>query len=100
MEKKLPKVFQNNIGKLKNNKSVFYSNKVEPKEEIRKLEIDVNQKIMNIFSSTRYVYKALVVIKTKDATMEKTIIGKNNDSLITIENELIPIKDVKDIYYK
>jgi len=97
MEKKLPKVFQNSVSKINNNKSVFYSSKnnYEPDKEI-----DVNQKIMDIFSSTRYVYKAVVVIKLKDKTVEKTIIGKNNDNLITIDNELIPIKDIVDINYK
>lgn len=97
MEKKLPKVFQNSINKVNNNRTVFYSDKdsYEPNKKV-----DVNQKIIDIFSSTKYVYKATVVIKLKNKTVEKTIIGKNGSNLITIENELIPITEILDINYK
>lgn len=105
MEKKLPKVFVNQINKeLNNNESVFYSkeNRTEPDEKITsthsKIEgQNINQKINLIFSSPRYVYKADVEIKLKDRTIKKRIVGKNGNYLITIENELIPITDILDI---
>ena len=47
----------------------------------------------------RYVYKADVEIVLKDKKIIKRIIGKNDGSLITIDNELIPLSEIKDIYF-
>lgn len=107
MEKKLPGVFQNKISKkINNNKNVYYGKNEETRElkTIKKekkpgMTKNVNQKIKDIFNSTRYVYKADVIIKTKDDTITKKIIGKNTTSLITMDNELIPIADIVDINF-
>lgn len=111
MEKKLPNVFANKIEKeFHNNEKVFYSK--EQSQENDRLErtttlnskIDhhqnINQKIYAIFNSPRYVYKADVIITTKSATLEKRIIGKTGNHLITIDNELIPISEITDIRFK
>ena len=45
-------------------------------------------------------YKIPVEITIEEDTVIKNIIGKNNKYLITIENELIPIKDIKYIKIK
>ncbi len=100
MDKKLPKVYENKIDKnLDNNKKVYYSTE---KEEVKKEkeEVNIKQKINDIFNSNRYIYKADVVIKKKDGEVTKKIIGKNDFDLITIDNELIPISDILDIKYK
>ena len=88
MEKKLPKVFANKIDKnLNNNETVYYD-----KNEVRSEQKDnsssiftVNQKINQIFSSARYVYKADVIITTKNGKMNKRIIGRNRNELITMD---------------
>jgi hypothetical protein len=101
VEKKLPSVFANKIEKkLINNDSYFRSNQEikEEKKELKK-DININQKINNIFNSSRYVYKADVEIKLKDKTIIKKIIGKNDYNLITIDNELIPIENIIDINF-
>lgn len=102
MNKKLPKVFANKIDKnIVNNEKVYYSsgmNRIE--EPSRKSKIDdknIYQKINDIFSSEKYVYKANVDIKLKSGTKTAKIIGHNNGYLITIDNELIPISDIEDI---
>lgn len=95
--KEIPKVFHNNINKsFNNNKSVFYSgnNDVDKKTVNPKL---INQKINEIFSSPNYIYKANVEIKLKDKTVNKRIIGRNKNYLITMDNTLIPIVDIVDI---
>lgn len=104
MEKKLPKVFVNQIDKkLNNNEKVFYSkeersaNVERPHEKI--IGNNIEQKIRNIFNSPKYVYKADVEIKLKDRTVKKRIVGKNGNYLITIENELISIADIIDIEF-
>ena len=104
MEKRLPGVFANKIEKnLSNNDEVFYSaknvNKEIVQEKTRKgiVQKNIHQKIKDIFSSERYVYKANVDITTKSGKTSKKIIGQNKTHLITIENELIPITEIVDI---
>lgn len=111
MGKKIPSVFANRIDKeLHNNDRVYYSSSIGSEViETKKIEsqssdkmqknvnLNINQKINNIFNSSRYVYKADVVITTKEGTVVKKIIGQNKTHLITIENELISISDIVDI---
>ncbi|MGE5456649.1 MAG: hypothetical protein ACM3O4_06085 [Ignavibacteriales bacterium] len=113
MEKKLPGVFANkNINNLNNNNKVYYSSKetirntVTPKKNKKDDRLpsligqSVEQKINTIFNSVNYVYKAKVEITLEDGKVTKNIIGKNSNSLITMENELIPISKIIDIEYK
>lgn len=99
--KDLPKVFQNNIDKkFNNNSSVYYSSNdnrnLNTKEEVKDNRT-ILQKINEIFSSPNYVYKANVEIILKDKKVTKRIIGRNKDFLITMDNTLIPIRDIVDI---
>lgn len=96
----LPNVFQNrNIGNINNDQEIFYGNKETiPTKPIKK--IDINQKIKQLFQSKNYVYKLNVSITTDTNTFDSVIIGKSNNNLITIDNELIPIKNIIDINEK
>ncbi len=109
MEKKLPKVYVNKVDKKFNNNEKVYYKKEEhtTTEEVSKtpipnsiVEENIHQKIRKIFNSNNYIYKIDVVIKLKDKEVEKRIIGKNTNYLITYENELISIADIIDIYVK
>lgn len=103
MEKKLPKVFANKIEKsLKNNENVYYGKNEEKtiKKDDNSKSLTIYQKINRIFSSSRYVYKADVIITLKDKTITKKIIGRNKKELITMDNEIIEIKDILDIEFK
>jgi len=103
MNKKLPGVFQNKINKkINNNESVFYGRKseIEMDRKDRVIGKNINQKISDIFNSIKYVYKIDVLITTKDGKEVKTLIGKNYNSLITIDNEIIPISNIIDIEIK
>lgn len=91
-----PKVFQNIISKkIDNNRNCSVTRSNEAYESA-----DVTTKINNIFNSKDYIYKANVVIKLNSGSVEKQIIGKKDDNLLTIDNEIIPIKDILDIYRK
>ena len=93
---KKPSVFANKIDhKLNNNEQVFTSFK-----EVRNDHIDVRKKLQEIFNSPKYVYKANVIIKTNDGIIEKTIVGMNNDEILTFDNEKIKIEDILDINLK
>ena len=111
MDKKLPGIFANKIDKnMTNNEKVYYSNS-KNKDELEKIDdqskhknikqdLNINQKINNIFNSNKYVYKADVLIKTKNETLTKKSIGQNATHLITMENELIPTSDIVDIDFQ
>ena len=104
MEKKLPKVFANKIDKeLNNNETVYYNKneerKIEEKDSLTSV-LTVNQKINQIFSSARYVYKADVIITTKNGKVNKRIIGRNRNELITMDNEVINVNDILDIEFQ
>ena len=89
-----PKVFRNKINKnIKNNESIFYS---KNKEEVKDTK-NIIQKINEIFASPNYIYKANVKIKTNDDIITTRIIGRNKDYIITMDNKLIPIKNIIDI---
>ena len=95
--KELPKVFKTNIDKrFNNNSDVYYSRNNSYMEEIKDTRT-VLQKLNDIFSSPNYVYKANVEITLKDKKLTKRIIGRNKDFIITMDNTLIPIKDIIDI---
>lgn len=104
MEKKLPKVFAGKIDhKIDNNKEVFYSNihETSPIKEVKTnstVQKSTTQKINEIFASTNYVYKATVKIELPSGVVEKNIVGKNERYLITMDNEKIPLDDIKDIW--
>ena len=97
MKKELPKVFPGKVdSNAGNNREKIYVSENE-KKEVRS-DININQKINQIFNSSNYIYKADVRITLKDgSTLNKKIIGKNKIHLITMDNELIPITDVIDI---
>ena len=93
----LPKIYHEKSNKeFNNNNKFFYSNNQEV-TEINEDNRTVIQKINEIFSSPNYIYKATVEIKLKDKTVKKRIIGRNKDYIITMDNDLIPIKDIIDI---
>lgn len=110
MEKKLPKVFANKIEKnLNNNETIYNSgettkNENTPKEELiennqkrNTKEQTIIQKINKIFNSRNYVYKIPVKIEMQDTEIITKIIGKNKNNIITMDNELIKIEDIKNI---
>lgn len=90
---KLPKVFANtNLGKLKNNETIYYD-----KERNITKNNNINFKINQLFKSSRFVYKINVKVTTEKGINTYRIIGKSNNNLITIDNELIPIDTIIDI---
>lgn len=108
MDKKLPKIFANTPNKkFNNNERVYYSNEARDKtSEPKNKNVDnfsqeknIYQKLNEIFSSEKYVYKAEVEIKMKTGTIKTKVIGQNRTHLITMDNQLIPITDIEDIKF-
>jgi hypothetical protein len=108
MNKKLPNLYVNKIEKvIDNNERVFYS-ALKPKvveETISELPIEeenqsVSDKVDELFNSPNYVYKMHAAITLKDKTeINKDIIGQMDGKLITIDEDLIDIDDIRDIRF-
>ena len=90
----LPKVYQNNNIDLDNHDQIVYYSR---NNQISNPSYSVKDKIANIFNKKSYIYKINVEISDNNRTYSTTIIGKTDGYLITINNELIPIKNIKDI---
>ena len=108
MKKKLPNIYK---GSVKNNsinqKQSVINLKSKEKESVAETthdifdeEKNVNRQIKDIFNSPNYVYKADVsIITTSGETLKKTIIGRTNNSLITIDDELIDVSKISQISF-
>lgn len=107
MDKKIPKVFANKIDHdLTNNEKVYCSYKKDHEtREITKNSptlvkgTTIMQKLKSIFSSPIFVYKAKVDIVTNEGIIKKEIVGYNKTHVMTMDDELIPIATIKDIYF-
>lgn len=99
----LPKVFRNNnTGVIKNNVEQYYSKEDNLKANLELTNdnmkpIIIKKKINDIFNSSAFIYKVNVIITTVDGDKECTLIARNNDSLLTLNNEKILISDILDI---
>ena len=96
MNKKIPKIFVNKIGKINNNSEVYYSYKDNSKEEVYS-NYEIQNKINTIFNSNNFVYKKKIYIKTKTYTGEFIIISKSIDYLLTLNGKKIYINEILDI---
>lgn len=92
-----PKVFANPINKkIINSQEVFY----EKKPDVRRDNYDsynVLKKINDIFHSSHHVYKSKVSILTKDGEIVSDIIGKTENSLLTLDGKSINIAQIIDV---
>ena len=57
----------------------------------------IEQKINEIIKSNNYIYKIPVKIQLKNEEIITNIIGKNKKNIITIDNKLIKIDEIKNI---
>jgi hypothetical protein len=101
MDKELPKMYRTKINKpITSIQKIYRSNdnSIGNDSNYKYSNISIDKKINNIFNSYDYVYKADVTIVTDNEIFEKRIIARNNNNLITIDNESIPINIIRDIY--
>lgn len=102
MNKELPKMYHNKINKTVNSiQKVYNSMENHKNNELRQNKyssISIDQKIEQIFKEKDFVYKADVEIITDTDTIKKRIVARNQNNLITIDNEYIPISTIRDIY--
>lgn len=97
MKNDLPKVFANNINKKFNNtQELFYG--LENDRINNKITIEeLTKKLNNIFSDPNHVYKSTVIININGKEEEKIIVGRNSNSIFTLEGEVINLSSIWDI---
>ena len=59
-----------------------------------------NFPIRKLFKSSRYIFNINVLIKTDKKDYDTKIAGKVKNSLVTVDNEVIPIIEINDIIIK
>ena len=107
--KKLPKINQFDLSKdIHNNKKVFNSleDKVEIKKEEKKKKdiskkdtLPVKEKIKQLIKGNNYIFNTKVTLVYEDKEKDCNIAGIVNNHIITMDNEIIKIDDLKDIKY-
>ena len=95
-----PKMYRNNQNKEFHNNKTFYAT-----YDLRgKADYDYNHlnmirsKIESIINANDFIYTKSVNILMGNEVIHKKIIGINNNNLVTIDNEYIPLENIKDIY--
>jgi len=93
-----PKMYQNKIDKVfHNNKIVYMSSDNNKTFDVYKVN-DIRKKIDEIINSSSFIYRTRVNIVINNEVISRKIIGVIGDKLVTIDNEYIPIENIKDIY--
>ena len=95
MKKDLPSVFSNPIEKEIKNNTEYYYGSLNSKEEV--IKKNIMEEINHVFASKDFVYKKQVKITTIDNSFNVTLVGRNANSLLTLDNKSIPISSIIDI---
>ena len=102
--KKLPKIYQSELNKVHNNREVFDSLKEEndnkpskTKKSINYDTLSVREKIKELINQNSYIFNTKVKIIINNTEKECQIAGVVNNHIITMDNEIIKIEDIKDI---
>jgi len=86
--KELPKIYKAGQNKsFNNNESFFYG---EYRNKQKKVTID------ELFKPNE-IYRTNVKLILKDRSIERIIIGRTQNNLITLNNEIIPISEIIEI---
>ena len=85
---KLPRLYKNeNSNPIDHNRKIYYI-----KEEI---PIESNEEVLSkIFNGYSHPYTQKVLIKTSNKEYETYLVSKTKQNLLTLDNEVIPIKDI------
>ena len=86
---KLPRVYKNPINKNFNN------TQNESKSSLRSIKKDINNEINMILKN--HIVKSRVRVTLQNKVLDIDLIGRTNNSIITLNNGIININDILDI---
>ena len=90
--KKLPKIYQNKIDKnIHNNKEIDY---------VKESNKNIKEVLNIIFNGEGYSYNKEVIIETNNKVYDTYIITRTKNNIVTLEDEIININDIKDVKIK
>ena len=96
MKKK--KVYVNKINKKIDNNQNYCD--VKSEEVITNSDkLSVNEKLDKLFNTNGYIFNIDVKIITNNKTYQTKIAGKVGNNIITLDNDIINIDNIKDIVY-
>ena len=97
---KKEKIYVNKINKRVNNNqnSCDVSNNSEIVSN-RNTKLSIDEKLNQLFNTNGYIFNVDVKIITDKKTYNTKIAGKVNNHLITLDNDIININDIKDIIF-
>lgn len=92
MDKKLPSIYKNtNYDHVNNNKRIFYS-ALSKENNINTYKEGITKNIDN-----EYILNTPVIIETYTEKINAKIVGKVGDHILTSNNKVIKLKDIKFI---
>ena len=97
------KIFKNKVdNRLGNNQKSFnITEQGDINEKIIENDtLSINEKIEKLFNRNGYIFNVNVKIITDNREYDTKIAGKVNNHLITLDNDIIAINDIKNIIIK
>ena len=89
--KKLPTIYKNEITRnISNNKEYCYLKN----ETFKEKDPEIEEKLNSIFHGVGYPYNKIVEIITKDKIYQTSLLTRTKNSIITINDETIPIREI------
>ena len=95
-------IYKPKIGNINNNQKVYYSyleDKLSVKSSYDK-GLNADDFLNKLSNSGSYMFTKDVVIETLDNTYNTKIAGKLGNKIVTLDNQVIDMEDIKRIYEK
>ncbi len=94
---KKSKIYVNKIdSKIGNNQQ---SSSVDDRNEVVDNNLSVEDKLDKLFSTNGYIFNIKVKIITNDRSYDTKIASRVGNSLVTLDNDIINISDIRDIIF-
>lgn len=103
--RQLPPIFKVSNNIRDTNQKYYYekvTNKIKPKEIKKTIDnnLSIEEKINKIFKTKGYAFNIPVEITFSNKTVNTYLALKRNDSIITLDNEVIPISTITSLEIK
>ena len=103
--KQLPPIFKVSNNIRDTNQKYYYekvTNKIKPKEIKKSINnnLSIEEKINKIFKTKGYAFNIPVEITFSNKKVNTYLALKKNDSIITLDNEVIPISTITSLEIK
>ena len=97
---KKEKIYVNEIDKrINNNQNYCDVSNITNDNLTKDNKLTVDEKLERLFNTNGYIFNVDVEIVTTNKTYNTKIAGKVNNHIITLDNHVINIKDIKDIIF-